>query len=78
MVLFSAAACSIWVAAFCTVSSGLLPPARALRLSRTFLAATGSESTSWVAPSLSDHAALASPSTRLMSSAPALSQRGTW
>jgi hypothetical protein len=29
LVVLSVAACSIWVAAFCTVSSGLLPPARA-------------------------------------------------
>ena len=74
--LLSFAACSSCVAAFCMVSSGLLPPARALRLSRTFVAATGSESTSCAAPSLSDQAALASPETMAISSAPAPSQRG--
>ena len=75
--LFSLAACSICVAAFCMVSSGLLAPVRALRLSRTFLAATGSESTSCAAPSLSDQAALARPRTMAINSTPAPSQRGT-
>ena len=51
----SSAACSIWVAAFCTVSSALSALPGALRTeSRSFCAAAGSNSTSLLASSLSE------------------------
>lgn len=58
------------------VSSGLLVVDCALIRSRTFLAATGSDSTNCEAPSLSDHAVLARLDTMAMSNTPAPNQRG--